>query len=189
MTASITQLLNQLRDGEKEAATDLVKRLLPRLRARLARVANQLKLSDEDDIAISAFYELCLAIENSRFEDISDRTQLWQVLSMLAMRKANDFRKYENAEKRGGQKKPLSIENFKHQVASIDSEPGLHIELLEQCEHFLKQLNDEDLRTVAELKISGYTNSEVSKKLGIATRTVQVMVAKTKERMLAILSE
>lgn len=189
MTASITQLLNQLRQGEEDAARELVDRFLPRLRGRLARVANQLKLSDEDDIAISAFYELCLAIEASRFEDISDRTQLWQVLSMIAMRKANDFRKFEKAEKRGGGQQPLSIESFKHQVASIDENPGLHIELLEQCEHFLNQLKDDDLRTVAELKISGHTNAEVSQKLGIATRTVQAMVAKTKEKMVAILTE
>ena len=85
MTASITQLLNLLRQGEEQAATELVERYLPRLRIRLARVASQLKISDEDDIAISAFYELCIALKNSRFEDISDRTQLWQVLSMLSL--------------------------------------------------------------------------------------------------------
>jgi len=189
VTKSITRLLDQLRRGEEEAANELVKRYLPRLRARLGRVADQLKLADEDDIAISAFYELCKAIEKSRFEDISDRTQLWQVLSMIAMRKANDFRKFETAEKRGGKKHPISIESFKHQVASIDESPSLQIEMLEQCEYFLKQLKDEDLRTVAELKISGATNAEVSKKLGIAMRTVQVMVAKVKEKMLAILTD
>lgn len=189
VTASITQLLNLLRQGEEKAANELVNRFLPRLRKRLSRVASQLQMSDEDDIAISAFYELCIALENSRFEDISDRTELWQVLSMIAMRKANDFRKIENAEKRGGRQKPLSIESFKHQVASFDDNPELQVEMLEMCEHFLNRLKEEDLRSVALLKMNGYTNADVSQKLGIATRTVQVMVAKLKKTMLAILEQ
>ena len=189
VTASITQLLNLLRQGEEKAASELVNRFLPRLRKRLSRVASQLQMSDEDDIAISAFYELCIALENSRFEDISDRTELWQVLSMIAMRKANDFRKIENAEKRGGRQKPLSIESFKHQVASFDDNPELQVEMLEMCEHFLNRLKEEDLRSVALLKMNGYTNADVSQKLGIATRTVQVMVAKLKKTMLAILEQ
>ena len=189
VTQSITRLLDQLRLGEESAAHELVKRYLPRLRARLGQVAAQLKLADEDDIAISAFYELCKSLEKSRFEDISDRTELWQVLSMIAMRKANDFRKFENAQKRGGKNRPLSLENFKHQIASFDESPGLQLEMFEHCEHFLKQLKDKDLRAVAELKISGHTNSEVSKELGIAIRTVQAMVAKTKELMLASLTD
>ena len=189
MTASITQLLNLLRQGEEQAATELVERYLPRLRIRLARVASQLKISDEDDIAISAFYELCIALKNSRFEDISDRTQLWQVLSMIAMRKANDFRKIENAQKRGGRQKPLSIESFKYQIASFDENPELQVELLELCEYFLNRVKEEDLRSVAVLKMNGHTNADISQKLGIATRTVQVMVDKLIKTMLAILQQ
>jgi len=187
VTASITHLLDLLRQGEEDAASDLVDRLLPRLRIRLSRVASQLRISDEDDIAISAFYELCNALAKSRFEDISDRTQLWQVLSMIAMRKANDFRKIENAEKRGGRRQTLSIQSFKHQVASFDENPELQVELLELCEHFLNRIKEEDLQAVAILKMNGNTNTDISQELGIAPRTVQVMVAKLKKTMLAIL--
>lgn len=184
MTASITEILNSLRQGVDGAADELVKHFLPMLRRHLAEFAKQLRISDEDDIAISAFYELCTAIEKSRLEDISDRTQLWQMLSIIAIRKANDFRKFEKAEKRGGKAQVLSLENMRHQVASLDQRPELQLELLEQCESFMKGLESSELRQVAEYKLSGYTNAEISEELGVAIRTVQLMVARIKERML-----
>lgn len=180
MTGSITELLYSMRQGVDGAATDLVQQLLPMLRKRMAEFAKDLRVSDEDDIAVNAFYELCKAIEDSRFEDISDRTQLWQVLSMIAIRKANDFRKHESAEKRGGKLKLHSLDSLKMQVAKIDDRPELQLEMLEQCELILKSLEDGDLRAVAELKIRGMTNSEVSRELGIAIRTVQLMVSRIK---------
>lgn len=52
--------------------------------------------------------------------------------------------------------------------------------MLEQCESLLQSLDDEDLRAVAELKIKGMANAEISRELGIAVRTVQLMVARIK---------
>ena len=180
MTGSITEILNSMREGVDGAATELFNHFLPMLRKRMADFARDLRVADEDDIAVNAFYELCKAIEKSRFEDISDRTQLWQVLSMIAIRKANDFRKHESAEKRGGKLKLHSLDELKVQVAKIDARPELQLEMLEQCELILKSLGDDDLRAVAKLKIRGMTNLEISRELGVAIRTVQLMVARIK---------
>lgn len=184
MTGSVTELLDHLREGDQGAISGLIDYFLPLLRRRLSDVARHLRLSDEDDIAISAFYELCQAVEKSRFEDVSDRTQLWQVLSMIAIRKANDFKKFEQAQKRGGRRGTLSLERLEHQVVDLASRPDLQIELFEHCDRFFKQLDDDDLQKVAELKMSGYTNAEISNELEVAIRTVQLMVARIKERML-----
>lgn len=180
MSGSVTEILNSLRQGVDGAATELVTHFLPMLRKRMEEFAKDLRVSDADDIAVNAFYELCKAIENSRFEDVSDRTQLWQVLSMIAIRKANDFRKHEAAEKRGGKLQLHSLDSLKYQVAAIDERPDLQLEMLEQCESLLQSLDDEDLRAVAELKIKGMANAEISRELGIAVRTVQLMVARIK---------
>lgn len=184
MTGSVTELLDHLREGDSGAVSGLIDYFLPSLRRRLSDVASNLRISDEDDIAISAFYELCRAVEKSRFEDVSDRTQLWQVLSMIAVRKANDFQKFENAGKRGGRRGALSLDHLEHQVVDLGASPEFQLELFEHCDRFFKQLDDPDLQKVAELKMSGYTNAEISNELGVAIRTVQLMVARIKERML-----
>jgi len=180
MTGSVTEILNSMRQGVDGAATELVQHFLPMLRKRMAEFAKDLRVVDEDDIAVNAFYELCKAIEDSRFEDISDRTQLWQVLSMIAIRKANDFRKHESAERRGGKLKLHSLDELKIQVAKIDERPELQLEMLEQCEQILNSLKDEKLKAVAKLKMRGMANVEVSRELGIAIRTVQLMVNRIK---------
>lgn len=189
MTGSVTELLEHLRDGDDGAVNGLIEYFLPLLRRRLASVASRLRISDEDDIAIAAFYELCRAIEKSRFEDVSDRTQLWQVLSMIAIRKANDFKKFENARRRGGLAPTLSLDSMEYQIADFSSRPDLQLELFEHCDRFFKQLDDAELQKVTQLKMSGYTNSEISDELGVAIRTVQLMVARIKERMLELFSE
>ena len=189
MTGSVTELLGHLRHGDQGAVNGLIDYFLPLLRRRLADVASRLRISDEDDIAISAFYELCRSIESSRFEDVSDRTQLWQVLCMIAIRKANDFRKFENADKRGGANPALSLDGMEFQIADLSSRPDLQLELFEHCDRFFKQLDDEDLQKVTQLKMSGYTNAEISEELGVAIRTVQLMVARIKERLLDSFSQ
>jgi DNA-binding NarL/FixJ family response regulator len=178
---SVTQSLLSLRSGSQAAATSLVEHFLPILRRRLSAVAKTLRIHDEDDIAISAFYEFCKAVENSRFEDVADRTQLWQVLSMIAIRKANDFHKIETAAKRGANSNILSLENIEQHLAAVDQWPGLQLEMFELCDKVLRSIKDERLRNVADLKMRGYTNSEIAQQVGVTIRTVQLMVAKIKE--------
>jgi len=182
---SVTQSFFSLRNGVEGAASQLVQHFLPILRKRIAYTSRSLRIHDEDDIAISAFYELCKAVEQSKFEDISDRTQLWQVLSMIAVRKANDFRKLENAEKRGANLCIRSLEDIKSQVAVFETRPDVQLEVFEQCEAMLRNLKNPKLKKVAKMKMRGLTNAEISTTLGITTRSTQLMVVKIKEAISA----
>jgi len=178
---SVTQSLASLRKGSDAAAAELFKHFLPILRRRFIGAAKSLRIHDEDDIATSAFYELCVAIEKSRFADIADRTELWQVLSMIAIRKANDFRKNESALRRGSRHQTLSLSTISEQVAIVDERPDLQLEMFEQCERVVQQLPKKILRQVAGLKIKGYSNAEIGRELGLTNRSIQLMVVKIKE--------
>ena len=183
MTASVTALLYSMRDGEEEATRDLLNHFLPRLRVKLANSARQLRLADEDDIAFEAFFDLCIAVQNSRFKDIKDRTQLWQILSMIAVRKANDFKKREFAQRRGGCDTVVSLSHASAEVAGWEQRTEMNVQLLEQCEIFLKGLDDSTLRRTAKLKFHGLTNQEIANKLGVSRRSVQYMMVKIKQAM------
>lgn len=183
MTGSVTELFYLMRSGVESAAIDLVKRYLPKLRSRFGSLTRKLRLHDVEDVAINAFYEFCRAVENSRLDEISDRTQLWQVLSIIAARKANDYWKAENAQKRGGQVQTISLQASQIDVEALDQTPGLHIDVLQQIDDFLDTIANTDIRKVAELKLSGLTNLEIAQQMGVTRRTVQNLIRRLKAKL------
>jgi len=154
---SVTQSFFSLRNGVEGAASQLVQHFLPILRKRIAYTSRSLRIHDEDDIAISAFYELCKAVEQSN----------------------------ENAEKRGANLCIRSLEDIKSQVAVFETRPDVQLEVFEQCEAMLRNLKNPKLKKVAKMKMRGLTNAEISTTLGITTRSTQLMVVKIKEAISA----
>jgi len=57
---------------------------------------------DEEDIALSAFNSFFRGATEGRFQQLNNSEDLWQVLAMLAERKAIKTFRRERAEKRGG---------------------------------------------------------------------------------------
>lgn len=189
MTGTVTHLLHDFRSGSDEAAADLFRYFLPRMCKQLSWVSSCLRVHDEEDIAVTAFYKFCEAVKESRFDEISDRTELWHVLSIIAVRQAADTRRFENAKMRQSENGTVSISLLRTPLASVDNRPDLQIELLEQCEHFLSSLNDDQMRLVAEKKLEGYTNQEIANQLGISKRTTQYIICRLKEKMQKIISD
>lgn len=183
MTGSVTELYYLMRDGVESATIDLVRRYLPKLQAKFRNMNQRMRIHDADDVAINAFYEFCRAVETSRVEDISDRTQLWQVLSIIAARKANDYWKNETAAKRGGNVRTVSLQACQIDVESMDQTPDLHLDILDQIDSFLGKIGNEKIRTVAELKLMGHTNTEIAEILGVTRRTVQNLIQRLKSKL------
>ena len=183
MTGSVTELFYLMREGIEGAAIDLVQRYLPKLRARFQSFSSRLRIHDADDVAIDAFYEFCKAVENSRLDDVSDRTQLWQVLSIIAARKANDYWKTESAIKRGGNVQVISLQACQLDVEAMDQTPDLHLDVLEQIDSFLRSISNPKIRRVAELKLKGYTNQEIADQMKVTRRTVQNLISRLKSKL------
>src|SRR5262245_9573810 len=99
---SISVWIDQLKAGERSAASQLWQRYVDRLvllaRKRLQGTSRRVR--DEEDIALSAFDSFCRAAERGRFPELFDRDDLWQILLMITQRKAWKLRKYEQALKR-----------------------------------------------------------------------------------------
>ena len=58
--------------------------------------------ADAEDVALSAFFQFCRAAADNRFAQLASRDDLWHLLVVLTARKAVDWRKYQDAQKRGG---------------------------------------------------------------------------------------
>ncbi len=183
---SVTTLLQKLKNGDHPSvAQQLWQRYFERLawRAKQHLQDRFRRVRDEEDIALSALDSFLRGVSNHRFAKLDDRDDLWQVLVMLAERKAIDEIRREKSAKRGGGKvrgdsvflncgDPDDPVNMDH-LQGPEPPPELAAAFAETCEDMLAQLEDPELVQVALCRLEGYSNEEIAQKLGRVTRSVE----------------
>src|SRR5262249_45697951 len=143
-----------------------------RVRQKLRDAAR--RAADEEDVALSAFDSFFRAAEQGRFPRLDDRHDLWQLLVLIADRKACDLIEHERRQKRGGGKVlDESAGPGLAQVVDREPTPQMAAEVAEECKRLLDVLKDDQLRRVALWKMEGYTNDEIAAKLGRSRPTVE----------------
>jgi DNA-directed RNA polymerase specialized sigma24 family protein len=180
---SVTRWFDSLQAGHREAAGALWLRFASRLiglaRARL-RAAPR-RAADEEDAVLSAFDSFCRGAEQGRFPQVHDRGDLWNLLVAITVRKVSDQVQHERRQKRGGgvvrAEADLAggsdADQVFEDIISSEPTPQLAAEMAEQCHRLLELLQDEDLRSIALLKMEGYTNDEIADRLNCVRSTVQ----------------
>jgi DNA-directed RNA polymerase specialized sigma24 family protein len=173
---SVTRWFDALQAGDPAAAQQLWERYFQRL-VGLAR--QQLRESrrcvgDEEDVALSAFDSFCRNAEKGRFPKLLDRDGLWRLLMVVTTRKAAHLIRDQGRLKRSGPKSAEEAENdCLDQLFSREPEPGLALEVAEQCERLLRMLGNQRLETVALRRMEGYSVAEIAVELGCASRSVK----------------
>ena len=181
---SVTLWIGNLKAGDRAAAQPLWERYFGNL-IRLAHAklrALPRTMSDEEDVALSAFDSFCDATARGRFPQLEDRDDLWRVLVTLTARKAADLREREHRQKRGGGqvrteadltvRASEEIGGILAQVAAPEPTPEFAAMMAEEFRRRLDGLRDEGLRRVALLKMEGYSSEEIAERESIARRTV-----------------
>jgi DNA-directed RNA polymerase specialized sigma24 family protein len=180
---SITRWFDSLQAGNREAAQALWRRFASRLiglaRARL-RTAPR-RAADEEDAVLSAFDSFCRGAEQGRFPQVQDRGDLWNLLVTITIRKVSDQVQHERRQKRGGGAvlgeadlaQGSGADRAFEDIIGSEPTPQLAAEMAEQCHRLLELLQDEDLRSIALLKMEGYTNDEIAARLDCVRSTVQ----------------
>lgn len=174
---SITQWIHQLKEGERAA----VQKLWENYFTRLVRLARRwlhhapTQVVDAEDIALSAFDSFCRRAEQGRFPKLFDRGDLWQLLVVIAFRKACNQVKHE-ARRQPHNGRVLHASTLSAaggedagaiftQLISRDPDPEFAAQTAEEYRRLLAKLDDEQLRQIAEMKMAGYTNAEISQRL------------------------
>jgi RNA polymerase sigma factor (sigma-70 family) len=180
--ASVTTLLERLKDGDHEAVRLLWQRYYPRLVA-LARKKLQgapRRVADEEDAALSAFDSFCRRAEQGHFPDLKDRNGLWTLLVVLTARKAADIIRQQQRRKRGGGQTPDEADNDPgrfDELADDGPTPEEAALLAEEVETLLARLTDPALRQIAVWKLEGYSNVEIAGRQGCSEPTVERRLA------------
>ncbi len=193
---NVTQWVAALKDGDADAADKLWPHFFRRMTglARQQLRASLRKVADEEDVALSAFRTLCRGAEEGRFEKLTTREDLWQLLAKITVRKALNQNRWQAAQKRGGgEVRGESIFQEHGDDAAGAPEPGFDLfeneeptpvllyEMLEEQERLMEVLGEEDLREIARLKFEGFSNSEIAQKTGRAQRSVERKLVRIRE--------
>jgi DNA-directed RNA polymerase specialized sigma24 family protein len=179
---SVTSWLGDLKAGDRDAAQKLWERYfdaLVRLAHARLRTASRVA-EDEEDAALSAFDSFCAAAAGGRFPRLDDRGDLWRVLVTLTSRKAvNQFQRQRSQKRnstRVAHESDLGRFNggraFLDRLAGPAPSPEFAALLADEWRHRLESLGDHSLRTVALLRLEGFTNGEIAEQLGCGLRTV-----------------
>ena len=190
---SVTIWIHQLKEGERAAVEKLWESYFPRLvrQAQDWLRRTSVKVVDAEDIALSAFKSFCLRAEQGRFPKLFDRDDLWQLLVVIAFRKACDQVKHE-ARRQPPNGRVLHASTLSAVVGEDsgaiftrligrEPDPEFAAQTAEEYRRLLEMLPTQELRDVAVWKLEGYTNEEIAAKLnggeGRAVSTVERKLA------------
>jgi RNA polymerase sigma factor (sigma-70 family) len=125
---------------------------------------------DEEDIALGALNSFFGRIQRGQFPELQDRTGLWPLLVTITARKAINALDRERAARRS----PTRLDDLANVEQLIGSEPSpsFAAEVADEVRRLFDLLSADTLRTVARLKLEGYTNSEIAELLEVTERTV-----------------
>jgi RNA polymerase sigma factor (sigma-70 family) len=179
----VTRWISALKVGDQAAASGLwesyFRRLVGLARARLHDVPRQ--VADEEDVALSAFDSFCRRARAGQFRSLHDRDDLWQILALITARKAIDLRTYVGRQSRGRGRIRSLNELTREGLETLGGDeptPELAAQFVEEFRRLMEQLGDPSLRSVAALKLEGYTNDEIAARLGCVTSTVERKLAR-----------
>lgn len=181
---NVTLWIQALHEGEDEVAADLWEYCFPRLlrysRSRLPE--NLRKALDEEDVALSTFKSLYRNAKRGALQQVQSRDELWKLLTCIAARKVSGYIRHETRKKRGGgQVRGESIFQSADEIGSPGIQqtpdrgldPEMAAEFDDRCQELLEMLGDDTLKTIALLRMEGYTVDEIAERVGCAKRSVE----------------
>jgi RNA polymerase sigma factor (sigma-70 family) len=181
---SVSQWIEELKNGSHSAAAKLWNRYYKLLvgfaHARLR--AKPLRVADEEDIVAEAFASLCQRAKAGKFPNLKDRNDLWHLVVRITERKACDHLRGQGRGKRGyGKVRGESVFGAAgkssggglHAIAGFEPTPEFAAETAESIRRLFAMLDDDELRSIAQWKLEGYTNEEIAARIDRSLATVE----------------
>lgn len=181
-TEPITQWIDGLREGDEES----VRRIWDSFFHRMIAIARHRMRTarrtacDEEDIVVSAFKSFCAGVQRGKFPRLQDRDDLWRLLLVITARKVADQIQFQQRDKRDVRSE-LSSNELTHSslhgqhewFVSREPSPEFAAECSDQLRALLEQLQLEDLKRIALLKMEGYTNQDIARELDRSLATIE----------------
>jgi RNA polymerase sigma factor (sigma-70 family) len=181
---SVSRQIADLKAGNQAAARELFNRYFEKLkRLALKKLPDaSRRIADEEDVVVDVLDSLCRGAQRGRFPLLTNRDDLWRLLTVMTKRKAINQFKRQRTEKQGGGK--VKGESVFDRSGGATSKPGIQgvaakapcpstlAELKEEFDRLLAVLEDETLQKIAIWSMEGYTNKEIAKQIGRSLSSV-----------------
>lgn len=177
---SVTRWIDQLSDGNAQAAEQLWQHISARVRefARQKLDPYTRRRYDENDAANSAFYSLCRGLADGSIS-AENRDALWGLLAVITSRKISAQQRLLKRQKRGGGGlrgdsgfAELGDAGI-NEIEGGQRTPDVLAEISESCAQLLNALPDEMMKRIVLLKFEGAKNGEVARELNCTRRTIE----------------
>jgi len=178
---SVSTWIGKTREGDTEAARKLWQRYFESLaiyaRQKLPGFLKQ--MADEEDIALSAIHSLLEGLKKGEFDEVRDRNDLWQILTLIAARKVKNHVKFETRKKRDVRLKRgdsvFAREEVKREQGKNETinDPAWLVEFSETSRRFFESLPNDHLRHIAGLKLEGQSVAVIAKHFSVSERTIE----------------
>jgi len=182
---SFRQLLEDVIAGQEDAATRIVEEHTDALiRVARQRIGGKLgQRIDAEDVLQSVYRSFFGRLQDGQY-DISTGRDLWNLLVRMMLNKICRQAQHHQTQKRDmrqeevvGQKS--SQVPFADLVRVDEPDPQDAAVLIEEVEGLLARLAEQD-RPIVELRLQGYTTSEISKETGRPERSVRRVIERLK---------
>jgi RNA polymerase sigma-70 factor (ECF subfamily) len=178
----------RLRSGEEEAAREVFEQFANRLvalaRSRFSRLLA--RKVDPEDVVQSAFKSFFVRHRAGTL-DVSGRDGLWNLLTLITLRKCADRAEYFSADRRDAAREatgPAGGDRPDAWLLALDRQPRPEeaVILAETVEHLFQNVSAHE-RPILELSLLGYTAPEISIRLSRAERSVRRLREHIRKRL------
>src|SRR5262249_27972189 len=136
---------------------------------------------DPEDVVQSVFRSFFGKVKAGKFR-IEEQDDLGKLLVRITVHKTLRKVEYHRAAKRDPRMEVVQGDfaaDDLHQVLDRDPTPEAVVAFLDQLDHFLTQLRPEE-RRILEMRFQGYSNGEITKKLGIYDRKIRRLIERVR---------
>jgi RNA polymerase sigma factor (sigma-70 family) len=166
----VSNWITGIRVGHGDAQLCLWERYFPRVLALAeTKLGNVRGMTDAEDVAASVLDSLLQGAREGRFTILTNRNDLWSLLFVITQRKAASAQRHHLAKKRHAAVWQVALED----LPGREPTPESVAQFEELVRELFQYLPSDEIRRVARLRLSGWTNLEIADELGIAVSTVE----------------
>lgn len=172
---TITGWIQGLKGGDEHAAARIWERFFGRVCAlaerRLAGTPDA--VHDAEDVALSAMHALYRGARDERFRQLEHRSDLWDVVAMITVRKSIDARRRHLVRRDALVGEPVPLEGLPDPDTLENEVDEEYVGVLCATGEELLAGLEPKLREVALLRLEGHSNAEIAERIGRSVPTVE----------------
>ena len=184
------ELLENLRQGDRDAATVLYRRYAKRLRQLIrAKCSSELaRRVDAEDIMQSVFHAFFRGARGGCYQ-VPAGEELWPLLLVIALNKIRTQGTYHRAAKRDVRLTQGLDDADALRKAVTRLEPDEPVPFLNLIAEETLERMPPSQREIVELRVAGYEVEEIAEKVGRSKRTVERLLQTCRQQLSVMLAE